>query len=108
MAKHSLTAQIAEVKAEISARKIAYPSGVARGKIRASEAEMKIDLMLSVVATLEFMQANEDTIREAIRAKRDAAIVGADLAVCAECGQAREHAVHDGDSAMDHNFRARV
>lgn len=73
MAKHSLNVQIAEVKREIAFRTNVYPGLVTKGKMRQGEADEHMARMQSVQATLEFMAEHEDTIREAIAAKKKAA-----------------------------------
>lgn len=105
MAKFSLVAQIAEVNYEIKMRKYVYPTEVARGRMKHAESQMHLELMASVLSTLEFMQANEQTIREAIKAKRLDDTVARDEAVCAECGRPRDDDMHREDG---HDFRARV
>lgn len=70
--KYSLTAQIAEVKRELALRAGVYPGRVAAGKMRDSEAEMHTDLMHNVLETLEWLQANEATVKAAVAKKESA------------------------------------
>ena len=65
-----LSRQIDEVAREIATREADYPRQVARGAMRQSEAEYRIESMRGVLATLQFMQRNEQTIRAAIDAAR--------------------------------------
>lgn len=66
----SLVAQIAEVKREIAMRMSVYPHQVARGKMKQGEADIHIATMRGVLATLEWLQENEQTVRDAIAAKK--------------------------------------
>jgi len=66
--KFSLTAQITEVKRELALRKNVYAQRVAGHKMKQAEADMHRDLMMNVQATLEWLQANEKTIRGYVEA----------------------------------------
>jgi hypothetical protein len=67
--KRSLISQIAEVREEINMRRRVYPSQVAKGKMRQSEADYKIATMECIVRTLFVMQRHEDAIRKLVEAE---------------------------------------
>jgi hypothetical protein len=70
MASHSISAQLEEVVQEIKRREREYPGDVTRGRLRASEADFKIDRLRGVKSTLEWLPENEATIRAKIEWKR--------------------------------------
>lgn len=70
MARHSLQSQIAEVEQEIAMRHRVYRGQVASRAMREGEAELKIALMESVLATLRFCREHEQDIRAYIAARR--------------------------------------
>ena len=59
MIKHSLRMQIQEVEREIRNRRMEYPREIARGHMRNGEAVELIEMMESVLATLQELQAQE-------------------------------------------------
>lgn len=61
--RSSLAAQIAEVRREIDMRGHVYPGLVARGRMRQSEADLCTDRMRDVLATLQWLQRHEPSIR---------------------------------------------
>lgn len=63
MAKIPLTGQIAEIKRELAMRQNVYPRLVAERKMRQSEADLCINRMEAVLATLMFCQQYEADIR---------------------------------------------
>lgn len=66
----SLIGQIAEVEREIAMRQQVYPRQVHQGKMKQVEAELLIGRMQAVRASLAFLKANEDDIRQMIAARR--------------------------------------
>jgi hypothetical protein len=68
--KISITGQIAEVKRELAMREQVYPRQVAAGKMKAGEADMLMDRMRAVLATLMFCQQHEQDIRRYMDAKK--------------------------------------
>jgi hypothetical protein len=74
-AKYSLTSRIHEVQREIEMRervyaRQVYPNSVWRSK---GEADLALDIMRDVGATLEWLKENEADIRAFIDARRKAA-----------------------------------
>jgi hypothetical protein len=69
-AKISIVGQIAEIDREMAMRQRVYPNQVREGKMRQSEAELLIERLLAVRATLIFCKENEADIREFIAAKK--------------------------------------
>ena len=63
MSKISINAQIEEVDRELGLRKNVYAVEVARGKMRQSVADLHMDRMRAVRATLEWLQTNEALIK---------------------------------------------
>jgi len=63
MTKISLHAQIEEVDRELGLRRNVYALEVARGKMRQSVADLHLERMRAVRATLEWLQANEALIK---------------------------------------------
>jgi cbb3-type cytochrome oxidase cytochrome c subunit len=59
----SLTSQIAEVQRELKMRADVYPRQVAARRMRQAEADLHVAHMRAVLATLKWLQANEDAIR---------------------------------------------
>lgn len=70
--KHSIAQQIEEVEREIKLRREVYPRMVSAGKMRQSVSEYHLDRMLAVLTTLEWLRANEETVRAAVAAKEKA------------------------------------
>ena len=67
---HKLSEQIAEVRREIEKRKEVYPRHYGQpGWPRKSEADYKIDVLESVVRTLELVHRHQDAIREIVKVK---------------------------------------
>jgi hypothetical protein len=64
--KHSLGAQISEVRREIGERERVYARLVNKGTLRQSVADYQIDLMRSVLATLEWLAANEGKVKATV------------------------------------------
>lgn len=64
MAKYSLASQIAEVKRELGERPGVYQ------RARVKDGELKIAIMESVLATLEWLQENEDEVRAYVAEKK--------------------------------------
>lgn len=62
--KFSIQAQLAEVARELALRERVYPSRVAARRMRQSEADMHIELMKSVRATLAWFETNEQLIKQ--------------------------------------------
>ena len=67
--KVTLAAQILEVDREIAMRRKVYPGWVSRGKMRQAESDLHIRQMEAVRETLEWLKANEDRIREALKSE---------------------------------------
>lgn len=61
--KFSLAAQIAEVERELAARKDVYARLVASRKLRQSHADYQMDLLRAVLATLLWLEENENLIK---------------------------------------------
>lgn len=68
--KVSIAGQIAEVHRELALRRNVYPSRVAAGKMRQSEADLCMDRMLAVLDTLMFCQRYEPAIRAYIAERK--------------------------------------
>lgn len=66
MQKFSLDSQIAEVRREIDMRKRVYPGWVQGRRLSQGKADMQMDLMYSVLATLEWLKNNEAAVRAAV------------------------------------------
>jgi len=58
--KHSLRVQIEEVEREIRMRRDVYPRQVSRKRMRHGEAEERIAMMESVLATLQELQKEKE------------------------------------------------
>lgn len=71
--KISIAGQIAEVTRELALRRNVYAERVRAGKMRQAEADLCMERMQAVLATLMFCQANEADIRAFIAAKGKAA-----------------------------------
>jgi hypothetical protein len=69
-AKISLASQIAEVRREIGKRREVYPRLVGKGSMREAEADLLISNMEAVLSTLQFLQANEASIRALVAIRR--------------------------------------
>lgn len=61
--RYSLTTQIAEVARELQMRRQVYPGLVNSRAKRQAEADMQIAIMEGVLATLQWLQKNEDAIK---------------------------------------------
>ena len=70
MSKVSLAGQIAEVNREIALRRNTYPRLVAAGKMRQGEADMCIQRIEAVLATLYFVQEHEAGFRAYVAEKK--------------------------------------
>lgn len=68
--KISIIGQIAEIEREIRMRDQVYPKQVREGKMKPEEANMLMDRMRAVLATLHFCRENEADIRAYIAAKK--------------------------------------
>lgn len=64
--KISINAQIEEVEREIEKRRQVYPRLVAKREMRQSVADMHIERMIAVLATLRWLQENEGAIKAAL------------------------------------------
>lgn len=64
--KHSITAQIEEVDRELRLRAQVYPRLIRKGDMRQSVADMHVDRMQAVLATLRWLQENEAKVKAAI------------------------------------------
>ena len=71
MSKVSLQSQIAAVQREIGQRQKVYPRLVGKGTLRQSEADLLIEHMRAVEATLLWFQSNETEIRAFVASKRE-------------------------------------
>lgn len=72
MAKYSLPTMIAEARRELDKRPGVYQRLVAKREISQGEADMKIAIMASIVATLEHLYKHEEDWRALIAAKKEA------------------------------------
>lgn len=61
--RYSLATQIAEVERELAMRRQVYPGLVNSRAKRQAEADMQIAIMEGVLATLRWLQKNEDLIK---------------------------------------------
>ena len=59
----SLHAQISEVQNEMTMRKQVYAGLVSRGKMRRSEADLKIQYMEAALTSLQWLSRNQDDIK---------------------------------------------
>lgn len=59
--------QIAEVKRELAMRAAVYPGLVTKKKMRQGEADLHVARMTAALKSLEWMQANEAFIGDALR-----------------------------------------
>lgn len=71
--KVSLIGQIAEIDREIALRQRVYPEQIRRGKMRQAEADLLMGRIHAVRASLVFLKANEDDIRQLVAERRTAA-----------------------------------
>ena len=62
--KVSLNQQIEEAEREMGLRRKVYPALVARGKMRASEADFFVERQQAIIDTLSWLQDNEDVIKQ--------------------------------------------
>lgn len=69
--KIALASQIAEAKRELALRRNTYPRLVASGKMRQSEADLCVQRMEAILATLMFNQKHEPAIRAYIAERRE-------------------------------------
>lgn len=67
--KISLIGQIAECDREIALRQSFYPRQISQGKMRQAEADMHMDRIQAIRATLMFNRENEADIREFVAHK---------------------------------------
>lgn len=70
MAKISLVGQISEIDREIRMREQVYPKQIRDGKMRQAEAELAVERIHAVRATLVFIQENEAEIRAFIEQRK--------------------------------------
>lgn len=63
----SIGAQIEEAEREIRLREGVYPRQVSSGKMRQSVADMHLARMRAILRTLQWLQANEETIRAVVK-----------------------------------------
>ena len=70
MSKISIIGQIAEIDREIAMRKNVYPRQIREGKMRQSEADLLMDRITAVRATLVFCREHEADIRAYVAAKK--------------------------------------
>ena len=68
--KISIIGQIAEIDREIALRERVYPREVQAGKMKQVEAEMLMDRIHSIRATLMFCREHEANIRAYMAAKK--------------------------------------
>lgn len=68
--KISLIGQIAEIDREIAMRQRVYPEQIRRGKMRQAEADLLMVRIHAVRASLVFLKANEDGIRQMVAERR--------------------------------------
>jgi len=68
--KISLIGKIAEIDREIALRQRVYPEQMRKGKMRQAEADLLMQRIQAVRASLVFLKANEDDIRAMIAAKK--------------------------------------
>lgn len=71
--KVSLIGQIAEIDREIALRQRVYPEQMRKGKMRQAEAELLMQRIQAVRASLTFLKEHENDIRTMIAAKKAAA-----------------------------------
>lgn len=69
MAKVPLQDQINCVKREITMREKCYPKWVENAPNKKGQYDRELSQMKAVLATLEWLQTNESTIKEAVRPK---------------------------------------
>jgi hypothetical protein len=63
----SLASQIAEVTRELKKRGEVYPRLVSTRQMRQAEADLHVAHMQAVLATLKWLQANEDVVKSAVQ-----------------------------------------
>lgn len=63
----SIGAQIEEAEREIRLREGVYQRQVSSGKMRQSVADMHLERMRAILRTLQWLQANEETIRTVVK-----------------------------------------
>lgn len=69
----SIVSQIAEIDREIAMREQVYPRQISDGKMKKEMADMLMDRIHAVRATLMFCQENEADIRAYMAAKKGSA-----------------------------------
>lgn len=67
--KYSLDAQITEVRRELVQREKVYPRLIQSRKLKEGAAEYQTDTLKAVLATLEWLQANEADVRAFVGAR---------------------------------------
>jgi hypothetical protein len=70
--KVSLIGQIAEIDREIALRQRVYPEQMRKGKMRQAEADLLMQRIHAVRASLTFLKEHENDIRAMIAAKKAA------------------------------------
>lgn len=68
--KVSLIGQIAEIDREIALRQRVYPEQMRKGKMRQAEADLLMQRIQAVRASLVFLKSHEDDIRTMVAAKK--------------------------------------
>lgn len=68
--KVSLIGQIAEIDREIALRQRVYPEQMRKGKMRQAEADLLMQRIQAVRASLTFLKEHESDIRAMIAAKK--------------------------------------
>lgn len=68
--KVSLIGQIAEIDREIALRQRVYPEQIRKGKMRQAEAELLMQRIQAVRASLMFLKEHESDIRRMIAERR--------------------------------------
>lgn len=71
--KISIIGQITEIDREIAMRESVYPRQVSAGKMRQAEADMLMERIFAIRATLVFCREHEADIRDYIASKKAAA-----------------------------------
>lgn len=71
--KISIIGQIAEIDREIAMREKVYPRDIQSGRMKREQAEMLMERIFAIRATLVFCKENEADIRAYIAAKKTGA-----------------------------------